>query len=206
MPLSDAKFAAAFRRGAECYLREYGDRLARERTAHFWLAICLASELSRESTHCIIGELHTRKSDLSPYLPNRPAAKAMIKANTGAFGFDLCISRDPNFDARSWQTVIKSDPDCTFTALSKMAVIAELKTGGSTTTSARSIEQDLCKLRAVAMATRKMEQRPKLFLVVSPGPTKATAAKIRADVATAREHLRDDWPRGEEPEIIMQAD
>ena len=203
MPLSDAKLIAAFRRGAECYLREYGGRLARERTAHFWLAICIANELPSSSAHCIIGELQTRKEDLAPYLPPTNAANALVKKKTGAFNYDISISRDRNFDARAWKTVIKDDRDCTFTTLSKMAVIAELKTGGSTTTGAHSIEQDLCKLLAVANATNGSDQRPKLFFIAAPGPSSETAARVRSDIDNALHRLRGMWPRDEEPEIIQ---
>lgn len=204
MPLSDAKFAAAFRRGAECYLREYGGRLARERTAHFWLAICLANELPRGSTHCIIGELHTRKRDLIPYLPDTAGARAVVESR-GAFGYDLCISRNKDFDCRSFQTIIKEgDPDPTYTALSTMSIIAELKTGCSTATKADSIERDLLKLLAVARYAERWERRPKLFFIAAPGPTAQCAERICRDVAVARSRLSGLWPRDEEPEFIMQ--
>lgn len=203
MSLSDAEFAAAFRRGAECYLREYGNRLTRERTAHFWLAICLAEQLPRRSTHCIIGELHTRKCDLTPYLPDTPTARALIKNNTGAFGYDICIARDDKFDARTWQTKLKEGRDPTREAISQMAVIAELKTSGSTATTARSIEKDLCKLLAIARMAAELEQQPQLFFIAAPGPTKTTEARIRNDVEVAKQRLNGLWPEGMALEIIM---
>jgi len=213
MPLSDPKLVAAFRRGAGCYLDEYGTRQARERTAHFWLATCIANELPRNcGGHHVIGELHTRKSDLTPYLPDTPASTSLIKGNTGAFGYDICVSRDPDFDARSWQTRRREwlaggrseeDFEHTMWALSNMAVIAELKTADSTTTNALSIEKDLLKLLAIAKATRHKKRRPKLFFIAAPGPSGARAEKLLTSIDIASERLVGLWPRGEEPEILL---
>lgn len=216
MPLSDPKLVAAFRRGVNCYLHEYGDRRARERTAHFWLATCIARELPRKrGGHHVVGELHTRKCDLTPYLPDptTPAAVSLIKNNTGAFGYDVCISRDDDFDARSWQTRRREwlakgrderDFDHTMNAISKMAVIAELKTGDSTSTTAHSIERDLLKLLAIAEATRRKKRRPRLFFIAAPGPNRARAERLLENIDIASEHLAGLWPRGEAPEILYK--
>jgi hypothetical protein len=205
MPLSDAKLVAAFRRGVECYLDEYGTRKARERTAHFWLATCITRELpGRDGGHYVIGELHTRKSDLAPLLPDTRAARALRRKDTGAFGYDICVSRDPDFDARSWPTVLKDNPDPTDTALRAMAVIAELKTADSTATTTLSLEQDLLKLLAVSRATLGRTQRPKLFLIAAPGPDPGKARALLRNLDRARERVAGLWPRGEEPQILYR--